>query len=86
LRVGEYANGTTGQANAADETATKLAYDAVPRDEFGGIAEAARVPVGNVYYYFKTKEELAEAVVKAPEEFRAARAEWDRLSAPKERC
>jgi len=35
------------------------------------------VPVGNVYYYFKTKEELAEAVVEAAtEEFRAARAEW----------
>ena len=25
--------------------------------------KAARVPVGNVYYFFKTKEELAEAVV-----------------------
>src|SRR3981189_277030 len=50
------------------------------------IAGAARVPVGNVYYYFKTKEELAEAVVeRLLEEFRAARAEWDRLSAPKER-
>src|SRR6266853_2855498 len=58
------------------ETATSLA----------DIAEAARVPVGNVYYYFKTKEELAEAVVeRLLEEFRAARAEWDRLSAPKER-
>src|SRR5258705_13963025 len=33
-----------------------------------------------------TKEELAEAVVERRlEEFRAARAEWDRLSSPKER-
>ena len=27
------------------------------------VAEAAKVPAGNVYYYFKTKEQLAEAVV-----------------------
>src|ERR687894_290132 len=27
------------------------------------IAEAARVPVGNVYYYFKTKDELVEAAI-----------------------
>ena len=44
------------------------------------------MPVGNVYYYFKTKDELAEAVVERRlEEFRAARAEWDRWSSPKER-
>src|SRR6266852_4479580 len=69
------------------ETATKLAYGRGFREtSLADIAEAARVPVGNVYYYFKTKEELAEAVVeRLLEEFRAARAEWDRLSAPKER-
>lgn len=27
------------------------------------VAEASEVPAGNVYYYFKTKEQLAEAVV-----------------------
>src|SRR6202166_1000040 len=69
------------------ETATKLAYGRGFREtSLADIAEAARVPVGNVYYYFKTKEELAEAVVEARlEEFRAARAEWDCLSSPKER-
>src|ERR1700681_737657 len=69
------------------ETATKLAYVLGFREtSLGGIAEACRVPVGNVYYYFKTKQELAEAVVERRlEEFRAARAEWDRLSSPKER-
>src|SRR6266850_429827 len=62
------------------ETATKLAYGRGFREtSLADIAEAARVPVGNVYYYFKTKEELAEAVVERRlEEFRAARAEWDR--------
>src|ERR1700724_4421650 len=69
------------------ETATKLAYGRGFREtSLADIAEAARVPVGNVYYYFKTKEELAEAVVERRlEEFRAARADWDRLSSPKER-
>src|ERR1700730_14764863 len=69
------------------ETATKLAYGRGFREtSLADIAVAARVPVGNVYYYFKTKEELAEAVVDLRlEEFRAARAEWDRLSSPKER-
>src|SRR5258708_37133746 len=69
------------------ETATKLAYGRGFREtSLADIAEAARVPVGNVYYYFKTKEELAEAVVERRlEEFHAARAEWDRLSSPKER-
>src|SRR5260370_27122389 len=69
------------------ETATKLAYERGFREtSLADIAEAARVPVGNVYYYFKTKEELAEAVVERRlEEVRAARAEWDRLRSPKER-
>src|ERR1700680_1511063 len=69
------------------ETATKLAYGRGFREtSLADIAEAARVPVGNVFYYFKTKEELAEAVVERRlEEFRAARAEWDRWSSPKER-
>ena len=69
------------------ETATKLAYrNGFNETSLADIAEVARVPVGNVYYYFKTKEELAEAVVERRlEEFRAARAEWDRLSSPKER-
>lgn len=29
------------------------------------LAEAAKVPVGNVYYYYKTKEQLGEAVIGA---------------------
>jgi len=69
------------------ETATKLAYGRGFREtSLADIAEAARVPVGNVYYYFKTKEELAEAVVERRlAEFRAFREELDRLSSPKER-
>jgi AcrR family transcriptional regulator len=69
------------------ETAMKLAYrNGFRETSLADIAEAARVPVGNVYYYFKTKDELAEAVMERRlEEFCAARAEWDRGSSPKER-
>src|ERR1700761_4376589 len=30
------------------------------------IAQAAGVPLGNVYYYFKTKNDIVRAVVEAP--------------------
>jgi AcrR family transcriptional regulator len=69
------------------DTAMKLAHrNGFRETSLADIAQAAHVPVGNVYYYFKTKEELAEAVVERRlEEFRADRAAWDRLSSPKER-
>ena len=69
------------------ETAMKLAYrNGFRETSLADIAEAAHVPVGNVYYYFKTKEELGEAVVERRlEEVRAFKAEMGRLSSPKER-
>ena len=35
------------------------------RTTLGDIARAADVPVGNVYYYFKTKDQLVEAALGA---------------------
>jgi AcrR family transcriptional regulator len=35
----------------------------VERTTLGDIARAADVPVGNVYYYFKTKDELVQAAL-----------------------
>jgi|SRR5579872_694437 len=69
------------------ETAMKLAYKNGFREtSLADIAEAAHVPVGNVYYYFKTKEELGEAVVERRlAQFREFREEMDRSSSPKER-
>ena len=50
------------------------------------IAEAAQVPLGNVYYYFKTKDALAEAMIERwREEMQAARAAWDAAGGPVER-
>lgn len=46
--------------------AEDLAYRrGVERTTLAEIAEAAAVPVGNVYYYFKTKDDLIAAVVDA---------------------
>jgi AcrR family transcriptional regulator len=43
------------------------------------IAEAAEVPVGNMYYYFKTKDDIVAAVVEARiEEIRSATAALQR--------
>src|SRR5713101_8954234 len=69
------------------ETAMKLAYrNGFRETSLADIAEAAHVPLGNVYYYFKTKDELGAAVVERRlAEFRAFREELDRLSSPKER-
>src|SRR6202045_3143698 len=69
------------------ETAMKLAYrNGFRETSLADIAQAAHVPVGNVYYYFKTKEELGEAVVERRlAQFREFREEIDGLSSPRER-
>jgi AcrR family transcriptional regulator len=50
------------------------------------IAQEAKVPLGNVYYYFKTKEAIGEAIVEQRlQEFEALRRAWDQASSPRER-
>src|ERR1700683_4367284 len=68
-------------------TAVKLAYRRGFREtSLADIAAAAKIPVGNVYYYFKTKDEIGEAMVEQRLlEFRALREQWDRAGSPKER-
>jgi TetR/AcrR family transcriptional regulator, transcriptional repressor for nem operon len=51
----------------------------IARTTLAEIADAADVPVGNVYYYFKTKDEIVSAVVGAhSDQLRAAFAELER--------
>jgi AcrR family transcriptional regulator len=46
--------------------ACELVYrQGVARTTLADIAQAADVPVGNVYYYFKTKDDIIAAVVQA---------------------
>ena len=69
----------------------EAAADLAHRRGFGAtslaeIAEAAQVPLGNVYYYFKTKDALAEALIERwLEEMRAARKGWEAAGGPVER-
>jgi AcrR family transcriptional regulator len=50
------------------------------------IAREAEVPLGNVYYYFKTKDEIGEAIVELRlAEMSARRQRWDETGSPKDR-
>jgi AcrR family transcriptional regulator len=58
----------------------------VERTTLADIAQAADVPVGNVYYYFKTKDQLVEAAIKEHGEcFKATLAALDRHRTPQGR-
>src|SRR5215471_5764209 len=50
------------------------------------IAKEARIPLGNVYYYFKTKDEIAKAIVELRVlRFRKRLQEFAKAGSPKER-
>src|SRR5438105_2014990 len=50
------------------------------------IAREAEVPLGNVYYYFKTKDEIGEAIVELRlAQLSAQRQRWDEAGSPKDR-
>src|SRR3979490_1412765 len=42
-----------------------LYHQGVEKTTLADIAQAADVPLGNVYYYFKTKDEIVGAVIEA---------------------
>jgi AcrR family transcriptional regulator len=51
----------------------------VERTTLADIAQAADVPVGNVYYYFKAKDDIVAAVVRTrAQEMESALAELER--------
>src|SRR3984893_1445108 len=50
------------------------------------IAREAKVPLGNVYYYFKTKDEIGEGIVELRlAQLSAQRQRWDEAGSPKNR-
>ena len=58
----------------------------VEKTTLADIAQAADVPVGNVYYYFKTKDELVQAAIDAQaQDIETALASFDRHRTPKAR-
>ena len=63
-----------------------LHQQGVEKTTLADIAQAADVPVGNVYYYFKTKDELLQAAIDAQaQNIETALASLDRHRSPKAR-
>jgi TetR/AcrR family transcriptional regulator, transcriptional repressor for nem operon len=63
-----------------------LHQQGVEKTSLADIAHAADVPVGNVYYYFKTKDDLVQAVIDAhARDIEATLASFDRHRTPKAR-
>jgi AcrR family transcriptional regulator len=55
-----------GKRERLIDAATQLVYrQGIETTTLADIAEAADVPLGNVYYYFKTKDEIIDAVVQS---------------------
>ena len=69
------------------QAALKLVYrQGFERTALADIAREAKVPLGNVYYYFKTKAQFGEAIVEQRlAGFRAMRQKWEQLESAKER-
>lgn len=69
------------------QAADKLIYEQTfHTTTLADIAKLADVPLGNVYYYFKTKEAIMDAVLqKRSNEWRALFQEWEALPNIKDR-
>jgi AcrR family transcriptional regulator len=69
----------TEKRSSLVQAATKLLHQrGYERTTLAHVASEARVPLGNVYYYFKTKDALAEAVIAAHQAgLRAQFASWE---------
>ena len=68
---------------AAAELAYRRGFE---NTSLADIAKAAKIPLGNLYYYFKTKQAIAEAIIaERAREFVLMRAAWERAVSPRER-
>ena len=67
--------------------AVDLAYqNGFEATSLADIAREAKVPLGNVYYYFKTKDEIGEAIIELMlAELSTQRQRWDGAGSPKDR-
>lgn len=78
---------TQGKRQRLITAATEVLHQqGVEKTTLADIALRADVPVGNVYYYFKTKDQLVEAAIGAhADNFRALIAMLNQLPTPQER-
>ncbi len=78
---------TSGKRERLVESAKELIHEqGYNQTTLADIAEAAGVPLGNVYYYFKTKEEIAATVIdERVQDICATFRTWDELPDPRQR-
>lgn len=78
---------TTLKRDRLIEAAKALfAEHGVAQTTLADIAQRAEVPLGNVYYHFRTKESLVEAVIQAHvQDVQTLLAQCDRLADPRQR-
>lgn len=77
------ADNRTRLLQAAEKTTYRYGFG---NTAIADIAEDARIPVGNVYYYFKTKDDIGDAIVELRvSRFRKLLQEFDKAGSPKER-
>jgi AcrR family transcriptional regulator len=69
------------------QAAVELSYrHGFARTALADIAKEADVPLGNVYYYFKTKQAVGEAIIEQRLlQARALRCSWDEAGSARER-
>src|SRR5437588_585253 len=69
------------------QAAMRITYrQGVRNTALADIAKEAELPLGNVYYYFKTKTEIGEAIIELRvSRFRKLLQELDRAGSPKQR-
>ena len=74
------------QERLAAAAARVLHEQGIEKTTLADIARAADVPVGNVYYYFKTKDQLVEAAIDTQAQgLRVTIASLEALPTPRER-
>lgn len=77
------ADNRTRLLQAAEKTTYRYGFG---NTAIADIAKKARIPLGNVYYYFKTKDEIGDAIVELRvSRFRKLLQEFDKESSPKDR-
>jgi TetR/AcrR family transcriptional regulator, transcriptional repressor for nem operon len=77
------ADSRTRLLEAAEKTAYLYGFGST---SIADIAKEARVPLGNVYYYFKTKDDIGNAIVEQRvSRFRKQLQDLDKADSPKER-
>ena len=66
---------------------TKFFQQGIARTTLADIAQEAGIPLGNVYYYFRTKEAILEAVIETHiQQLQTRFAHWNReVADPRER-